>query len=411
MMLLAGVSAAFAESFDVKVCVDYDLDFVDSGVGEDYYTSNGPTDALAVRVTATSNLLVHVAYTLTTGSDRGCVTFPLSDGTSGTVKVESQISPASQKTLTVRNGSTNAIVTRTVTSNFTPNAATTLSHTLPVTPAWSTLAVASRALTRNDAGLSAFAFDVFVPGPLGAWSPPAGCDPNASCLNGTDLWLHGSETERKFLTAYRLGWLMLHQMGFDRDVLDKGAADAHCRVVNRSLTLGNLEYTAVGFLEGYAHWYASTVFNQSDQADCMYVFWEAANWDQLDVCHQAYEAPEGHAVACDVGPKLPSYDAIVPDTNYRGYCLEERNPELASASKPALTVSPLDVVRFLKSRDYEDAGLTRSEIGQVIAAGLTEYEDPADALDYRFALRSRALLLGANATSWEEAVVAHGLDQ
>jgi len=404
------ISAAFAG--DVTVCVDYDTDFVDStGAGEDYYGTNGTKHARGIRVELEGPSAVYFAYADVGAPNPGCATVSVPFGATYTVRVKSKVQATSNHTVQVLDGGPGAnqgqLFTRTRLQTVS-GAPATYEMTLPVADHWNALAAAGRALTRNQGGRGSIALSLYVPDSSGVIDPPSGCSSSQSCVDGTDVWIHDDHVDRKFRIAHLMGWAFLHDMGYDRPSLVKSADDSHCHVSDRQLTLGNLETTVTGFLEGYAFWYASSAFNFSNESDCTLVFWEESNWDQLEVCHEEMEADVGHAVSCATGPSLAPYEPIVPVTNYRAYCLDERSPGLASASKPSDTVTPLDVVRFLKERVYVDGDLSRNGIGRIFAEA---EPDAGDASDFRDALETECGVEGGDSTAWATAAGVHGLDQ
>ncbi len=284
--------AATAWGVQVEVCVNYDVDFADSdvsGATEDIFHDNGLKKARGILIEAASSTATYQQYAETaSGEDAGCATFNPS-GSTYDVRVKSHVAATSAHHVYARHGSTigmGSLFVQEAVSDWTPVGGT-YSVTLPIEPHWQALAVAGRALLRNTAGRSALDIDVYFANPsTGLWNPPTGCPTSASCVDGTDVWLTNADADLKFKTAYYVGWVMLHDMGYDRSSFDKTADDSHCHVSDRSLTLGNLEHTTTGFAEGFAFWYASTVFNNSGEDNCSFVFWEDANWDQLEVCHE-----------------------------------------------------------------------------------------------------------------------------
>lgn len=306
-------------------------------------------------------------------------------------------------------GDTNpgAVFAYTAPSSFLANSST-YNIVLPVGDHWDALAVAGRALTRNRGGRSSLDIDIYVPDSSGDIYPPTGCSSASSCVDGTDVWIHADHIDRKFRIAHLLGWSILHDMGYERQTLSKNADDSHCNVSDKQLSLGNLEHTTTGYPEGFAYWYAAATFNKSNEEDCSFVFWEDSNWDQLEICHEEMEAAPGHVISFATGPALPPYEVIVPEKNYRAYCLDERSPGLASSSKPSDTVVPLDVVRFLRERVRTDSGLARNEVGAVFAAAEPEVGDPSS---FRWNLFVATAMQGGDGAAWSDAAEEHGLSE
>jgi hypothetical protein len=397
----------------VTVCVDYQVDFVDSGVAgstEDEFGDNSNQDALGIRITVTNTgggaALIQQAGT--SGSDAGCAEFQLTVGQTYVMRAVSIVDTGTGTyTATVRQGDAGpgfgAHYIRQLGTPLLVSGAATVHRELPLKPEWSALAVAGRAITRNQGGRPSLDLDLYVSRQQGALNLPAGCTGSGSCIDGTDLWLTWDAIDRKFKLAYFLGWAMLHDMGYDRSSLDRTLDDTHCRAVDSPLALGTIESTGTGFAEGYAFWYASTVFNHSQDTDCSFVYWMDANWDQLETCHVEEEVGEGHVLSCYGASSLPPYETLLPAANYRSYCYDERAPY---EDAPDDSVVPLDVVRFF--RELDRVYVTRNGVGDIMEAGVLDVGSPSD---FTSEIRSEALSQGVPIAFWATQAAIHGLDQ
>lgn len=400
------VAPGWAAPVAVTICAQYDVDYVDSDVEdaeEDHFHANGIKEAIGVRIDVTDTGGTTTKFAQSAGgAGAGCADFTLSSTSSYSVEIVSEVRADTDHRVSVRDGTSLSRYVHSAQTAWTPVAGT-YTVTLPTNRRWNALAAAGRAITRNDADLTSFNLDIFVRDASGNWSRPGTCSGPTShtCLDGVDLWLSNEDADLKFRITYLLGWVMLHTMGYDRSVIDFTLDDSHCSQDGAAASLGSIEYRRPAYAEGFAYWYASTAFNHSDEGDCSFVYWSEANWDQLSLCHEELEVAAGHVLSCSEGPKLPPYAEIVPEVNYRGYCLQ-RSPSFASfGSYPRV---PLDIVRFFHDRVLNDAGLSRPEVGALMAA----VEWVTLEISFMGELKDEAVALGADGTDWTAAIGLHG---
>ncbi len=292
---------ALAHAVPVTVCVDYSLDFDDTGLAgadEDYFATNAATPAKGIAIRAIgsgSTQIDKIGGVLPLNP--GCADFDLDAAQTWTIQVISRMERGLRSIDVRSSGGSKGRWVRTAVSNWTATAGT-YNITLPVADHWSVLAAAGQALTRNDAGRATADIDYYVPHTDGTLYLPSACDTDP-CVDGTDVYVDSDTAARKFQVAYLQGWALLHHMGWSESDYDITQDEGFCGDMDsgEELALHTIESPEAGFLEGFAHWYSATAFNDETEANCTYVVWLPANWDRLDVCFEAREAPSGHVIS------------------------------------------------------------------------------------------------------------------
>lgn len=412
ILALLHTTTALAISQPVTVCVKYDTDYTDSdvsGATEDYFETNGPRAATGILVRATTGTTTINRYTsIVPLGGLGCAAFTLDDTQLWTVRIIGRTEYGSHS-VEVRDSDSGGRWVRTATTGWTPVAGTQ-NVTLPVREHWNVLAAATQAMQRNDAGLLAFNMDFYTEDATGTLHKPAGCT-TPTCVDGTDIYINNNNANLKYSIARLQGWAALHAMGYDSTTLTTSITnDDYCgEGSSLPFRLDSTEAPMTGFLEGFAHWYAATAFNRTDEPNCSYTWGASADWDQLSLCYQRREAPGGHVLSCATGPDLPPFQGLLPPTDYRGYCKERAAapPSPSTNAFPSDSVVPLDVVRFLQERVLLDPGLSAEDIGRAYRGALPA----AGMFTWRNELRLEAIAEGADSTDWIDAASTHGLDQ
>lgn len=270
--LLLGTAQA---SVPVTVCVDYTLGFDDSevpGANEDYYATNASAPAKGITIRAQGGGGSQITKTAGTSiANGGCADFALDAAQTWTIKVLGRVDLSFRSIELRSSGGSQGRWTHTPISGWTPVTGT-YDVDLPAQARWSVLAAASHALSRNHAGQTLVDLVYYTPHTDGTLYTPAGC--SSPCVDGTDIYVDNDVARRKFQVAYLQGWALLQYMGWSESDYDITLDEGLCGDgdVLQELQLDTVERDHAGFLEGFAHWYSATAFNDEDEDDCSYVY-------------------------------------------------------------------------------------------------------------------------------------------
>jgi hypothetical protein len=257
----------------VRLCVVLTVSYDDVKLGEDYWTRNEyakPAIGVLVKVTDRFGGLLFDGWAgdgvLTDGepydAGLGCVWIAASDFTNWTVHIFSQamvrtnlITVFRHETQEVRShwdvGFVNADIPGETVFAASPSA-----------PAANALAAASFALLRHDGGLHDREYEIHIAGT------------NRSYYSRSDTKVHLHQDSGKFTIAHEMGHALHHRVwsAMDSDLTYTGdSLHPQCQSpAGNAHKMKSKEYNLGAFVEGFAHYYATDIWNNHSEADAVY---------------------------------------------------------------------------------------------------------------------------------------------
>ncbi len=285
-----------------QFCLRWEYDSIDSGFGEDYYTSGSLMNTRGARVE-----IDHPNWgapkSFFTNKNTGCVEFNATENSGFTVTIWAEARLGANSNITIR--------------AFPTKAAAALAPNDP--PFWQftadPLGVPRTVYYENEpspeSDLIAFSSYIFhrvdsmcapgLPGPefLRVVNDNPDCDGGGSCQSGNFVEIEAGVTNRKFLVGHEVGhWLHYQwtngQTGLYSHSWDENSGDADCAYAGvGDHAMRSKEWAAGAFGEGLAHFVSAVAWNNTSStsawfkyykevADPAYADFAADNW-QLDV--------------------------------------------------------------------------------------------------------------------------------
>lgn len=271
------ISQAHAVNYTVTFCADYSIDFddADSGVGDDYFTSNSDRPARGARVRVMRNDTgtdAYYDYTDWDGANPGCTSALTLDSTKTyRVSVHSRALVNGNYINVLDDDSMNNLYVYTAYANCAPTSSTTVTFDTSIADQWNIAAAAGWAMYRRAAGLSGENFDMYTE------TCPSG---GGSCRSGNAIYLD-SPADSKYVINHEFGHLVAYRKNGNAAASTSYAATLNnCYTDNtRSHEAVSKEYQSAAANEGYGHYYAAVAFNQTDQTDCGFAYYKSTDWD------------------------------------------------------------------------------------------------------------------------------------
>lgn len=359
-MLALLIAAAQAATYNVTFCAEYDVVYSDAdSYGDDYVTTDGTYPARGARIKVTRNrdgAVIHDGFAQDSGASAGCLSSALALSSTETydVKVKSYAS-VNGNTLYVYSDDTVFGIYGYGPGSYSPTASTTYTVTTPTgATQWNIANAVGHAMWRRAAGLSGEVFRFMNEDN----SPSCG-----GCYDRNNDWVYLSSTraDDKYVIVHEFGHMLAARANYAA-----GCATASCAATHSySATVDNCytndtsspsttheanskEYQSSAVWEGIAHYYSAAAFNQTDQADCTWVYYKDTDWNlDGDVLDTQENNP--FAVSCELYPT----NAAFPD-----YLGNQCSGTLTNRA------TEYDWLRFFWDLDY-DQGVTTTSIYRI----------------------------------------------
>jgi hypothetical protein len=273
---------ALATNYAVSFCFQYEGVFADKA-GGDYWTDDSPKTARGIAADVkriSDGWHMWLGYT---NSDTGCTgTMTLSSTQSYLITLMTTARVYNSNYVNVlSDDNTYSLYTQVVDTNFVP------SYSGQVPPyLWEDLdglhipqvaAAAGYALNKRYAGLSNQTFKYYA---NDTTSPP--CSPSCTWDEG-DVYI--SSRNLKFNITHELG----HAVAIRRDENlrqspDYSAPNADCNEADPGFShdFASKEYASTAAVEGFAHFYAATVWNNPYEYNCSFYYYKNVDFDPRD---------------------------------------------------------------------------------------------------------------------------------
>ncbi len=285
-----------------QFCLRWVYDSIDSGFGEDYYTSGRLMIARGVRVQIKHPNWVN-SLSFFANKNTGCIEFNATENTGFIVTMWAEARLGDNNNLFVRAFPTKLAAAQNPTEppfwQFTADpggVARTVYYQNELAEESNLVAFASYIVQRIDSQCAPG-----LPGPenLRVVSDNPDCNLGGSCQNGNYVQIAPGSTTRKFLVGHEVGHWLHYQWtsgspGFYNHSWDGDSGDADCAFVGvGSHAMRSKEYSVGAFGEGFAHFLSTLAWNSSasttawfkyykEVGDPAYADFAADNW-QLDV--------------------------------------------------------------------------------------------------------------------------------
>lgn len=380
MLLLAAMFAApaTASAYSATICFEYEVDFADR-LGGDWWRSTADKTARGVRVQVITQSGV-VVFNDYASASTGC-TPTLSMGATPHLIRAYTIAKTQHNNLVMvlDDDESHVSYSFTVASAFTPYASGT--YTFPIDNPSSgaaedvvnVAAAAGYAVNKRNGGHHNQTFSLYNQ------ICPSG---TGSCMRqgGAKVYLSPYGKRRKFIIAHEVG----HAVGAKRDeftspaVSASSAASACDEWTDTSHDLVSKEWQSTGFIEGYAHFYAATVFNDPAEYDCEFFYYKSIDFDK----NGFGESPRVRD--CEVGGDYLGTHCDAPLTN--------RSTEY-------------DWLRFLWDL-HTNEGETFTNITDILDRANPRNWTEATVYDR---LRDAAIVEGVSASAWDDIAAYNGV--
>ncbi len=285
-----------------QFCLRWVYDSIDSGFGEDYYTSGRLMIARGVRVEIKHpNWLASKSFFA--NKNTGCIEFSATENTGFLVTMWAESRLGENNNIFVRAFPTKLAAAQNPTAppfwQFTADpggVARTVYYQSELSEESNLVAFASYMVHRIDSQCAPG-----LPGPenMRVVSDNPDCDLGGSCQTGNYVQIAPGSTNRKFLVGHEVGHWLHYQWtggspGFYAHSWDHDSADSDCAFVGvGSHAMRSKEYSVGAFGEGFAHFLSTLAWNSSastsawfkyykEVGDPAYADFAADNW-RLDV--------------------------------------------------------------------------------------------------------------------------------
>lgn len=311
----------WAVNYDNQFCATYTIlgmEDANSSVGDDYYTNVYPKTAMGAwlvvyRLNFWTGQIIQVewqGYSDYTGDDAGC-TPELSLSSSYKYRVDvvskAQVGSIPNYTYVMNNDEDRDYYGYVLWTAFIPGPANEGKHyrATSASDAWKVLSAASYSQYRRRGGLIYSTYRYYLDN-----SPCNG----GSCTRLDDYgdvacFLSSNGRDRKYIIVHETG----HALGWKVDEMqppntDSGADYGDCVTdEDESHEMNQKEYQSNAAKEGFAHFYAATIFNDDTEYDCWYEYYKSVDWD-LDGNNDDW------TTNCEGSPMSP-----IPSGDYLGY--------------------------------------------------------------------------------------------
>jgi hypothetical protein len=311
------VSEASATNYSIAFCFQYETEFFDAD-GGDYWTDDEPKTARGIRARITRVSDGAWIYDGYTNSDTGCTsTLSLSSTHSYRITVwgNAQLYNGNQIKL-YNNNDYPLIPLKVLDWDFTPNYSgqpvyvwedTDNKHIPQIA------AAAGYAINKRYAGLTNQIFQMFYDD---SSSP---CTPACTWDEGDIFLEKNAPTVRKFVITHEMG----HAVAIRRDEnlrtgpeYDESFLDCaeYLWAADRAHDFASREYASTAAVEGFAHYYAASVWNNGGENDCSFYYYKTVDFEPRDYY---WNDPNRHVWVADPNP---IYSCATSRTFLEGWC-------------------------------------------------------------------------------------------
>lgn len=382
------VSTAYA--VQVTFCVDHAVAFDDAvtswgSFDDDYVESNADLPALGVRLKVTqvpAGTIVFDGYTRSSGLLAGCTSSAISVSSASlySVKVISE-SSVNGNVLHVYKP-TGALYSWTWDPLWSPSASPavqTVSLDTPISAYWNMLAAAEFALSRSYDTAAGYVFDLYNEDCAATSSTcfkPYSFGVAPGVYIGVGSHFGVDHHYHKNIIIHELGHaVMWRAIGSPSSGslpgVKYGAPVGSCDSLSDDPVepqvhdMLQLEYQYAAVWEGFAHYYAASVFNNPAETDCGYYYYKDLDWDQDD----AADDPWGTAYVNCESYSYSSYDSGAD------YCADQCG--CASGTGSGVAVE-LDWLRHFWDLDTDDGRTFQDVLAVIDLADPTTWDNGVD---------------------------------
>ena len=284
-------SAASAATYSVNFCAEYNVDYEDVDIGEDFWTNNSSNKtARGIRVRVRRNSDDddrYYDYTDYNGSSAGCTgNITLDDDETYLIRVYSQ-ALLDENYVVVRNNPTNnSRFAYTWDSAYRPSAGTTETIVTPNYAQWRIAAAAGYSQYRRRAGLNGKTYILYDEAYQGQTGVPA---------IHNRIYIGPTATDRKFVIVHEMGHsLARFKNGGAQPVTNYASSEGDCESEG-DWGMNSKEYQSAAATEGFAEFYAAVIWNNDSQTNCWFYSANETDWD-LD------GEEDGNVLNCEFGP-------------------------------------------------------------------------------------------------------------
>lgn len=343
----ATVAPSAYASVNENFCFRWPIGFEDqdSTLGDDYFTSETsvPARGAKVKITRSDGYVVYDDYVNAVDTEPGCTgSLTLNQFFTYTLQINSRAFVSGNILKAYDDDSTPAEKTHLWVG--TTISGGTLTRTTPIHQQWSTIAAMSWAMYRRNLGLTGTTLNAYNQ------NCPTTGQLNACCKD-EQMYVPNN---RKYQIVDVMGECIAERLNEGNTSNGPtGMAESPCQGITASShEMISKEVNKTSAWYGFAHYYAATAFNRTDQSDCMFYYWYEQDWGRAG--HGFGDASQ--RIDCAEGMDawfIDSYD-------YKAdYCEDGWMPTIYN------TATEYDWLRFWWDMDMEE-GLTSSEIATIV---------------------------------------------
>ncbi len=268
-------------SVSTRFCIEYSPEFEDVEGRDDWWTSNSNKTARGVRVRVRDTSTGNSPFYGYAGRNSGCTPFiGLDTSRQYQIRVYSQakVSPGAVNMIDVRNASDQRYF-KTLVSSYSPAAGTeVLTWNNASNSVVNIMAAAGYSVNKRYGGLSGETFTIFNDE----------CSYGGSCAKeegGGTVYLSENGRVRKYIIAHEIG----HVVGIKVNEGKRAKMGAlHCQPICQRVGSGcpknhvmtSKEYQGKAAHEGFAHFYAATVWNDPSENGCAFAYYINYDFDR-----------------------------------------------------------------------------------------------------------------------------------
>jgi len=291
MMIFLAAGAAQATEYQVRFCLEWDIQFDDANdsTKDDFYNDNSvhePARGVYVIVRESGNGPIEFQdFAGDSGTYKGCTDeLALDSSTNYKVNVFSKSYVNDNYVYVYDDEDSPSLLADVVWAAWSPTSSGTETKQVPTADWTNMVAAASHTVWKHNGGQTGYDYILYEEGEDG--STAAVCDDHSesagrSVTCGGEIWIAQGHQDNKYVIAHEVG----HAMARYRDEgkgpnKDMDASQTSECTWNSGHAMVSVEYQSAAAVEGLAHYIAATSFNDtSAYGDCWFYYYKNVDWN------------------------------------------------------------------------------------------------------------------------------------
>lgn len=276
LALFAFVFLVGSEAFavNVKFCFKYAVNYDDASAsaGDDFWNNNNDRPARGAYVQVLQNGVGHIGPV---SESDGCTgNLSMTAGNPYAAIINSRAFVGTNEIRVYDDPTTPDGYSQNF-NGTVPSSSGTITLTTGLHNAWNIAAAAGFAQSKRRGGLSNKTYTFYNT------TCPSG---SGSCASGGNIYMSGDGGNSKYIIIHEMGHDLLRKKNGDQGVSFSysGTSDAPCDESSGEHSMTSEEYQSAAVSEGWAHFYAATVFNDDSQTDCGFFYYKNVDMDGIN---------------------------------------------------------------------------------------------------------------------------------